>query len=214
MAESRDDEQLTGRLVAVAALRFVLIVPPLLAQFDHMDQVFGVPTIWAYLYLVWAVVIVAGRRHRRQIEVTPCSRPGSSSPSRWCTSACSSRVAFYADRRAEAGRSMINNGTVYALSLAVYETAWAFYGNVGGAATTGVGFLAIYLGPTLMLALGWLVLRRIIRISRRHRITSLADFVSARYGKSAAAGRSGDDHRRDRDRSLHLAAAQSGLQHL
>jgi hypothetical protein len=59
VAESRDDGQLTGRLVAVAAFTFVLIVPPLLAQFDHMDQVFGVPTIWAYLYFVWAAVIVA-----------------------------------------------------------------------------------------------------------------------------------------------------------
>jgi Na+/proline symporter/serine phosphatase RsbU (regulator of sigma subunit)/anti-sigma regulatory factor (Ser/Thr protein kinase) len=97
-------------------------------------------------------------------------------------------VAFYADRRAETGRSMINNGTVYALSLAVYETAWAFYGNVGGAAATGVGFLGIYMGVVLMLTLGWLVMRRIIRISRRHRITSLSDFVSARYGKSAVLG--------------------------
>jgi Na+/proline symporter/serine phosphatase RsbU (regulator of sigma subunit)/anti-sigma regulatory factor (Ser/Thr protein kinase) len=97
-------------------------------------------------------------------------------------------VAFYADRRADAGRSVISSATVYALSLAVYETAWAYYGNVGGAAMSGLGFLSFSLGPTLMLALGWLVLRRIIRISRRHRITSLADFVSARYGKSAALG--------------------------
>lgn len=97
-------------------------------------------------------------------------------------------VAFYADRRADAGRSLINNATVYALSLAVFETAWALYGNVGGAATTGPGFLALYLGPVIMLALGWPVLLRIIRISRRHRVTSLADFVSARYGKSAVLG--------------------------
>ncbi|MGP3948865.1 histidine kinase [Streptomyces sp. 7N604] len=97
-------------------------------------------------------------------------------------------VAFYGDRRADAGRSVINNGTIYALSLAVYATSWTYYGSVGRAATAGVGFLPIYLGPTLMFALGWLVLRRIIRISRRHRITSLADFISARYGKSAALG--------------------------
>ena len=68
MAESRDDEQLTGRLAAIAALGFVLTVPPLLARFDHMDQVFGVPVLWAYLYLVWAVVIglvaVIGGRSR------------------------------------------------------------------------------------------------------------------------------------------------------
>ncbi|GLZ36148.1 hypothetical protein Lesp02_83350 [Lentzea sp. NBRC 105346] len=97
-------------------------------------------------------------------------------------------VAFYGDRRADAGRSLISGGTIYALSLAVYATSWTYYGSVGRAATTGVGFLPIYLGPTIMLALGWLVLRRIIRISRRNRITSLADFVSARYGKSASLG--------------------------
>ncbi|MCF6526330.1 hypothetical protein [Streptomyces sp. JJ36] len=98
-------------------------------------------------------------------------------------------VAFYGDRRADAGRSLINNATIYALSFAVYNTAWSFYGSVGQAATAGVGgFLPIYLGPTVMLALGWLVLRRIIRVSRRHRITSLSDFVSARYGKSALLG--------------------------
>lgn len=97
-------------------------------------------------------------------------------------------VAFYADRRAAAGRSVIASGTVYSLSLAVYVTSATYYGNVGRAATTGMGFLSVYLGPSLMFALGWVVLRRIIRISRRNRITSLADFVSARYGKSAALG--------------------------
>ena len=97
-------------------------------------------------------------------------------------------VAFHGDRRAGTGRSLINNGWVYALSLAVYATSWTYYGGVGTAATTGVGFLPIYLGPTIMLTLGWLVLRRIIRISRRNRITSLADFVSARYDKSGALG--------------------------
>jgi Na+/proline symporter/two-component sensor histidine kinase len=97
-------------------------------------------------------------------------------------------VAFYGDRRAGRGRSLINSGTVYSLSLAVYATSWTYYGGVGQAATSGLGFLPIYLGPTLMFALGWLVLRRIIRISRRHKITSLADFVSARYGKSTWLG--------------------------
>jgi len=97
-------------------------------------------------------------------------------------------VAFYGDRRADTGRSIINNGTIYALSLAVYATSWTYYGSVGRAETSGLGFLPIYLGPTLMFALGWLVLRRIIRISRRHRITSLADFVAARYGKNTTLG--------------------------
>jgi Na+/proline symporter/nitrogen-specific signal transduction histidine kinase len=97
-------------------------------------------------------------------------------------------IAYYGDRRADSGRSLINNGSVYALSLAVYATSWTFYGSVGRAATTGLGFLPIYLGPTLMAALWWYALRKIIRISRRNRITSLADFVSARYGKSTLLG--------------------------
>ncbi|MFE9096147.1 hypothetical protein [Streptomyces sp. NPDC007264] len=58
MAESRDDEQLSLRLTAVAALGFVLMVPPFLARFDHMGQVLGVPVLAAYLFVVWAVVIV------------------------------------------------------------------------------------------------------------------------------------------------------------
>jgi hypothetical protein len=58
VADSRDDERLAGRLVAVAALGMVLIVPPLLAQFDRPDRIFGVPVLWAYLYAVWAFVIV------------------------------------------------------------------------------------------------------------------------------------------------------------
>jgi Na+/proline symporter/signal transduction histidine kinase len=97
-------------------------------------------------------------------------------------------VAYYGDRRADQGRSIISNGYVYALSLAVYATSWTFYGSVGRAVSSGIGFLPIYLGPTVMAALWWLVLRKIIRISRRNRITSLADFVSSRYGKSSFLG--------------------------
>ena len=97
-------------------------------------------------------------------------------------------IAYYADQRADAGRSVIDNPTLYSLSLAVYATAWTFYGSVGRAASDGIGFLPIYLGPTLMIALWWLVMRKIIRISRTHRITSLADFVASRYGKSALLG--------------------------
>jgi Na+/proline symporter/signal transduction histidine kinase len=97
-------------------------------------------------------------------------------------------VAFYADRRAAAGRSVIAHPVVYSLSLGVYATAWTFYGSVGRAAQDGVGFLPIYIGPTLMIALWWLVVRKIIRISKENRITSLADFVASRYGKSALLG--------------------------
>ncbi len=97
-------------------------------------------------------------------------------------------VAYYADQRADAGRSVIASPYIYSLSLAVYATAWTFYGSVGRAADNGVGFLPIYIGPTLMIALWWVVMRKILRISKQNRITSLADFIASRYGKSALLG--------------------------
>jgi Na+/proline symporter/nitrogen-specific signal transduction histidine kinase len=97
-------------------------------------------------------------------------------------------VAYYGDKRASQGRSIIANPYIYSLSLGVYATAWTFYGSVGRAASSGIGFLPIYLGPTLMAALWWVVLRKIIRICKTNRITSLADFVASRYGKSALLG--------------------------
>ncbi|WP_338813986.1 sensor histidine kinase [Bernardetia sp. Wsw4-3y2] len=78
---------------------------------------------------------------------------------------------------------------IYALSMGVYCTAWTFYGSVGQAATSGLGFLTTYIGPLLTIPVWWLVLRKIIRISRAKGITTLADFISARYGKSIALGR-------------------------
>jgi len=97
-------------------------------------------------------------------------------------------IAYWGDRRAEQGRSLLRHPWIYALSLAVYCTTWTFYGSVGRAASTGVGFLPIYLGPTLTFLLGWFVIGKIMRISRKHRITSIADFVSSRYGKSHVLG--------------------------
>src|SRR5947199_7180969 len=97
-------------------------------------------------------------------------------------------IAYYADRRADAGRPVIASPYVYSLSLAVYATAWTFYGSVGRAASDGVGFLPIYIGPTLMIALWWVVMRKILRISKQNRITSLADFIASRYGTSALLG--------------------------
>jgi len=75
-------------------------------------------------------------------------------------------IAYYADKRADAGRPVINNAYVYSLSLAVYATAWTFYGSVGRAASDGVGFLPIYIGPTLMIVLWWFVVRKMIRIAK------------------------------------------------
>ena len=97
-------------------------------------------------------------------------------------------IAYYGDKRADAGRSIIANPYIYALSMAVYCSSWTFYGSVGRAATSGIGFLPIYLGPTLAAALWWLVLRKMIRISKANRITSIADFVASRYGKSQLLG--------------------------
>jgi Na+/proline symporter/nitrogen-specific signal transduction histidine kinase len=93
-------------------------------------------------------------------------------------------LAAWADRRATTGRSVIANAWVYAASMAVYCTAWTYFGSVGRAAASGVGFLPIYLGPTLAMVLAWPVLRKMIRIARRHRITSIADFIASRYGHS------------------------------
>src|SRR5512138_1859184 len=97
-------------------------------------------------------------------------------------------IAWLGDRRAERGRSVIANPYTYALSLAVYCTTWTFYGSVGRAASSGVGFLPVYLGPTLVIALWWYVWRKVIRISKTYRITSIADFVASRYGKSQSLG--------------------------
>lgn len=93
-------------------------------------------------------------------------------------------IAWWGDRRARQGRSVIGNAWVYALSMGVYCTAWTYFGSVGRAASSGVWFLPIYLGPMLAMILAWLVVRKMIRIARTYRITSIADFIASRYGKS------------------------------
>ncbi len=95
-------------------------------------------------------------------------------------------VAAWADRRAAAGRSVIGNAWVYALSMAVYCSAWTYFGSVGRAAGGGIAFLPIYLGPTLAMVGAWWVLRKMVRIAKTWRITSIADFIASRYGKSRA----------------------------
>ncbi len=93
-------------------------------------------------------------------------------------------VASLGDRRSAQGRSLIDNAWVYALSMAVYCTAWTYFGSVGRAASAGIWFLPIYLGPTLAMVLAWLVVRKMLRIAKSYRITSIADFIGSRYGKS------------------------------
>lgn len=97
-------------------------------------------------------------------------------------------VAYYADRRKQAGKSLLTNPHIYSLSLAVYCTSWTFYGSVGRAATSGLEFLPIYLGPTLIAFTWWFLLRKMVRISKQQNITSIADFISSRYDRSAILG--------------------------
>lgn len=97
-------------------------------------------------------------------------------------------IAYIADRRSKMGKSIVSNPFIYALSLAVYCTAWTFYGSVGRASSAGLGFLPIYIGPTICAPLWMIVLRKIIVISKAQRITSIADFISSRYGKSTFLG--------------------------
>jgi PAS domain S-box-containing protein len=93
-------------------------------------------------------------------------------------------VAYLADRKEQQGRSLVSNPYVYSLSLAVYCTSWTYYGSVGRAANVGLSFLTIYIGPTIMAALWWIVLRKIVVISKENRITTISDFIATRYGKS------------------------------
>ena len=92
-------------------------------------------------------------------------------------------VASYGDRRRIA-RGSSARLLIYPLSLAIYCTSWTFFGSVGLASRSGFDFLTIYIGPMLMFALGFPLLVRIVRLAKGHNITSIADFVAARYGKS------------------------------
>lgn len=95
-------------------------------------------------------------------------------------------VAFTADLRARRGHfGWLRSPLIYTLSLSIYTTAWTFYGAVGSAARNGFEFMAIYLGPMLVFVAWWWLLRKLVRIGRSQRITSIADLLSSRYGKSA-----------------------------
>jgi Na+/proline symporter/nitrogen-specific signal transduction histidine kinase len=98
-------------------------------------------------------------------------------------------VAFIAERRASRGRqAWLHGPLIYTLSLSIYCTAWTFYGAVGFAARSGLEYLTIYLGPTLVMLGWWWFLRKLVRIGRTQRITSIADLISSRFGKSTALG--------------------------
>ena len=92
-------------------------------------------------------------------------------------------IAYFGDRRAHIVGPPARKPWIYSLAICVYCTSWTFYGAVGRAASSGWDFLPIYLGPVLVFIFGGPLLKRIIRISKRHNITSIADFIGARYGR-------------------------------
>ncbi|WP_353643040.1 PAS domain-containing hybrid sensor histidine kinase/response regulator [Mesorhizobium sp. WSM2239] len=95
-------------------------------------------------------------------------------------------IASLGDRRAATKGAGRPRPYIYALSLAIYCTSWTFFGSVGLASERGLEFLAIYIGPVLVFIFGFPLLRRIIKLAKAEKITSIADFLGARYGKSFA----------------------------
>ncbi len=96
---------------------------------------------------------------------------------------------------------------IYSLSIAVYCTSWTFYGTVGQASQDIWSFLPIYLAPILVFTIGWRILARLILIAKREHITSIADFIAARYGKSQGLGRTGYDYCGGGDLAVYRLAA-------
>lgn len=97
-------------------------------------------------------------------------------------------VASYGDKLALSGRWRGGRPFLYAMTLCVYCTSWTFFGSVGLSARTGLDFLPVYLGPALMIGLGFPILIRIVRLAKDQNITSIADFIASRYGKSQQVG--------------------------
>lgn len=95
-------------------------------------------------------------------------------------------IAYVAEKNSKS--KWVNNSVVYTLSLAVYCTAWTYYGSIGIAANSGVNFLPIYLGPVIAAPLWIVLMRKIVRISKQHKISSIADFISLRYGNNRFLG--------------------------
>lgn len=93
-------------------------------------------------------------------------------------------VAYYGDHKGPGLLEGRLRPTVYALTLAVYCTSWTFLGSVGLASRSGFDFLPIYLGPLVGMLLGLPLIARVVQVAKAHRITSVADFIGSRYGKS------------------------------
>ena len=95
-------------------------------------------------------------------------------------------IAHWAEKKEN--NKWTNNSYVYSLSLAVYCTAWTYYGSIGVAANSGLGYLPIYIGPIMIIPAWIIILKKIIRISKVNKISSIADFISLRYGNSRFLG--------------------------
>lgn len=95
-------------------------------------------------------------------------------------------IAYWAENRSHS--KWTNNPYIYSFSLAVYCTAWTYYGSIGLAANSGLSYIPIYLGPIIIIPTWMIILKRIIRISRVNKISSIADFISLRYGNSRFLG--------------------------
>jgi Na+/proline symporter/signal transduction histidine kinase len=95
-------------------------------------------------------------------------------------------IAHWSEKRSHS--KWTNNPYIYSFSLAVYCTAWTYYGSIGLAAKSGLDYLPIYLGPVIIIPTWIIILKRIIRISRINKISSIADFISLRYGNSRSLG--------------------------
>ena len=95
-------------------------------------------------------------------------------------------IAYLGDRAGRKGPAPFGRPYVYALALGVYCTSWTFFGSVGSASEKGFDFIAVYFGPIIAFTLALPVLRRIRRLTKEQNITSIADFIAARYGKNPA----------------------------
>lgn len=97
-------------------------------------------------------------------------------------------VAYYGDRRPLYPSRPFLRPIVYSLALAVYCSSWTFYGAVGSAARSGLSYLPIYLGPILLFVFGIGLLERLNLVAKERGITSIADYIAARFGKSQGLG--------------------------
>lgn len=92
-------------------------------------------------------------------------------------------IAIWGDKEGSTAKKLTRHPFTYSLSLAIYCTAWTFYGSIGEASRSGWSYLPILLGPILLYLFAFPLLRKMITVSHKQNITSVADFISSRYGK-------------------------------